>query len=109
MIHGAVLAQHGDARSIGLHDASDLDWKQEVWSHAVMGLQLQELYISPEIMTKGRWDALAEALLWSRQHAETLADVHRAFPATCTQELGRPYGWASWRAHMGFLGLRNPL
>ena len=105
MIHGTVLSKHGDARALGLHIANELDWAQEVWSHASLGLLLQELYISPDLMDPGRWDVLAEALRWARDHHSTLEDMHWAVGSGCGQE---PYGWAAWRDGLGFLTLRNP-
>ncbi|CAE7495146.1 clpX [Symbiodinium microadriaticum] len=105
MIHGAVLSKHGDARALGLHLANELDWAQEVWSHASLGLLLQELYVSPDLMDPGRWDVLAEALQWARKNSLTLEDTHWAIFRAC--EMG-PYGWAAWRDGLGFLTLRNP-
>ena len=106
MIHGSVLSKHGDARALGLHIANDLDWAQEVWSHASLGLLLQELYISPDLMDTPRWDVLSDALRWAREHFQTLEDMHRAVARGCGQE---PYGWAAWHSGLGFLTLRNPM
>jgi len=108
MIHGAVLAQHGDARALGLHQATKIDWAQEVWSHAAMGLLLQELYISTDLMTRERWDTLAEALNWSHTHASVLEDTHWALPVGCADDTFEPHSWAAWRGSIGFLTLRNP-
>ncbi|CAE7448080.1 clpX [Symbiodinium sp. CCMP2592] len=105
MIHGAVLSKHGDARALGLHLANELDWAQEVWSHASLGLLLQELYVSPDLMDPGRWDVLAEALQWARTNSLTLEDTHWAIFRACEVQ---PYGWAAWRDGLGFLTLRNP-
>eukprot|EP00811_Abedinium_folium_P020359 NODE_2933_length_2119_cov_9.851908.p1 GENE.NODE_2933_length_2119_cov_9.851908~~NODE_2933_length_2119_cov_9.851908.p1 ORF type:complete len:348 (-),score=113.28 NODE_2933_length_2119_cov_9.851908:167-1210(-) len=113
MIHGAIFAEHGEARAAELHKATELDWEQEVWSHAAMGLQLQELYISAELMTQSRWDKLAEALRWAREHAEIFEDTHWALqggPQGCRGGTFEPHGWAAWRheRRLGFVTLRNP-
>jgi len=108
MIHGAVLGDHGEALAARLHQANDLDWSQEVWSHAAMGLLLQELYISTNLMTNIMWDTLAEALRWSRENSKILEDTHWALPASCEKKGYKPHGWAAWRGHEGFLTLRNP-
>lgn len=107
MVHGVVLAQHGDARAHGLHQASELDWMQEVWSFVSMGLLLQELYVSAELMDPWRWDVTAEALAWGRRHAKLLEDSHWFLPATCLGQGFQPHGWAAWRGGMGFLTLRH--
>ena len=40
-----------------------------------MGLLLQELYISAELMLPKRWDVLASALQWADQNWEQLEDM----------------------------------
>ena len=96
MIHGAVLSKHGDARALGLHLANELDWAQEVWSHASLGLLLQELYVSPDLMDPGRWDVLAEALQWARKNSLTLEDTHWAIFRACVRlEQPGEMVWAS--------------
>merc|ERR1740121_2634797 len=66
MIHGVVLASHGDALHWGLDKHDPIDFAQEVWSFVGLGLQLQELYVAPRHMTAESWDLLAEGLRWAR-------------------------------------------
>jgi len=125
MVHGVILAGHGDALANQLHLMERYDWAQEVWSLAAMGLQLQELYISAKFMTKWAWDELAAALRWARSNWEILEDAHWAIPTTCfaaseekTADL-KPYAVAAYRsatptgmleanASTGFVFFRNP-
>lgn len=70
------------------------------------GANLQELYLTPEMMDSRAWDDVAEAVRWSRRRAGILADAHwvGGDPAR-----GEVYGYAAWRAGKGAtLGLRNP-
>lgn len=88
MVHGVVLATHGDAMYKGLNSLSSSekdknDWLQEVWSLAAMGFQLQELYISHQLLEPWSWALLAEALSWAKKHWEILEDAHWAIPANC--------------------------
>ena len=69
------------------------------------GTQLQELYISPQMMTPEMWDALAEAAKWSRENADVLVDTHWIGGDASK---GEPYGYASWSARKGILCVRNP-
>jgi hypothetical protein len=66
---------------------------------------LQELYITPELLSAADWDTLAEAAKWARANAETLKDTHwvGGDPAK-----GEVYGWAAWSEDAAILTLRNP-
>jgi hypothetical protein len=52
------------------------DFTNEVHDYFGTGTQLQELYISPSLLTERNWDVLAEAAKWSRRNAEVLKDTH---------------------------------
>jgi hypothetical protein len=101
MLHGIVYAQKAP------HLSTDPggDFRSEVRSYFGSGTQLQELYITPSLLTEANWDDLAEAAKWSRRNAATLKDTHWVG--------GDPrwlsvYGWASWSPQKGILTLRNP-
>lgn len=101
MLHGIIYARKADdlATDPG-HDFAD-----EVHSYFGSGTELQELYITPSLLSSADWDVLAEAARWSRANAATLRDTHwiGGDPGK-----GEPYGWASWSAEKGILVLRNP-
>jgi hypothetical protein len=102
MVQGICYAQLGTATKMGneLKDVVD-----EIRMLFACGTQLQELYVTPQMMTAPMWDALAEAASWSRRNADVLVDVHwiGGDPGE-----GQPYGYASWSPRMGILALRNP-
>lgn len=101
MVQGICYAQLGTATRM----ANDLkDIVDEIRMLFGSGTQLQELYVTPSMMTPPMWDALAEAASWSRRRAHVLVDVHwiGGDPGE-----GEVYGYASW-SHMGILVLRNP-
>lgn len=116
MVHGAVLAGHGDALANGLHMFDENDWAQEVWSLAAMGLQLQELYISAKFMKPWAWDELAAALKWAKEEWEVLQDAHWGVEAECAlaqkAKKFRPYSMAAYKGNttggLGFMMMRNP-
>ncbi|MDI6449893.1 enterotoxin [Anaerobaca lacustris] len=102
MVQGICYAQLGTATQM----ASDLgDLVDEIRMLFGSGTQLQELYVTPAMMTPAMWDALAEAAAWSRRNADVLVDVHwiGGDPGN-----GEPYGYASWSPRKGILVLRNP-
>jgi len=108
MIHGVVLASHGDALHWGLDTFDAIDFEQEVWSFVALGLQLQELYVAPRHMTAQAWDMLAEGLQWSRREAAVLRDSHWSFGDPTEREV---YCVASWDVETarGFLFIHNPI
>jgi len=107
MIHGVIVASHGDALHWGLSFFDEVDFTQEVWSFVALGLQLQELYIAPRYMTSQAWDIVAEGLQWASREASILRDSHWAFGDA---RLRQVYCVSSWdvAAARGFLFFHNP-
>jgi hypothetical protein len=69
------------------------------------GTQLQEFFVTPNMLTPQFWDAIAEAVRWMQDNSDVLADTHGigGDPGR-----GQPYGYASWSPRKGVLTLRNP-
>jgi hypothetical protein len=101
MLHGLIYAQYAHDLSTDPHN----DFPDEVHSYFGSGTQLQEMYITPSLLTPENWDTLAEAARWSRTHAATLKDVHWIGGDPDKLQV---YGWAAWTPHEGILTLRNP-
>jgi hypothetical protein len=101
MLHGIIYAKHAQ----GLDSDPSNDFRDEVRSYFGSGTQLQEMYISPALLSRQNWDDLAEAAKWSRDNAETLVDTHWVGGDPGRLEV---YGWASWSPKKGILVLRNP-
>ena len=101
MLHRLIYARHAE------HLDSDPggDFEDEVHDYFGTGTQLQEMYISPSLLTKKDWDVLAEAAKWSRANADTLVDTHWIGGDPAMLEV---YGWASWSPRKGIVVLRNP-
>ncbi|MGP8270453.1 MAG: enterotoxin [Terracidiphilus sp.] len=83
----------------------DPDLVDEVHTYFGGGTQLQELYITPSLLTSKDWDILAEAARWSRANAAVLKDTHWIGGDPGKLEV---YGWASWNVQKGIVVLRNP-
>jgi hypothetical protein len=101
MLHGIIYARYAD----GLNSDSNHVFKSEVRDYFGCGTQLQEMYITPALLTPENWDTLAEAAKWSRANADTLLDTHWIGGSPAEHQV---YGWASWSPRKGILTLRNP-
>ncbi|HVA64677.1 MAG TPA: enterotoxin, partial [Terriglobales bacterium] len=101
MLHGIVFAQH--ARRLSTDPNRDFD--AEVRSYFGTGTQLQEMYISHDLLGSAEWDVLAEAAQWARRNAATLVDTH--WIGGDPRQL-EAYGHAAWSPAGAILTLRNP-
>ncbi len=101
MLHGMIYAQH--AKNLGRDPGGD--FREEVRSYFGTGTQLQEMYITPALLSTDDWDAIARSANWSRERANTLRDTHWVGGDPGALE---PYGWASWSPERAVLVLRNP-
>jgi hypothetical protein len=101
MLHGIIYAKHANK----LNTDPGNDFRDDVRTYFGSGTQLQEMYISPELLTPQNWDDLAEAAKWARVNGEVLRDTHWVGGDPAKLEI---YGWASWSAKKSILVLRNP-
>jgi hypothetical protein len=101
MLHGMIYAKH--ARHLDTDPNND--FPDEVHDYFGTGTQLQEMYITPSLLSAEDWDTLAEAAKWSRENADVLVDTHWVGGDPAMLEV---YGWASWSPRKGILTLRNP-
>jgi len=101
MLHGIIYAQH----AVHLDTDPGQDFANEVHSYFATGTDLQEMYITPSLLTDKDWDTLAGAANWSRTNADVLRDTH-----WIGGDPGRldVYGWAAWSPKKAFITLRNP-
>ncbi|NQT40495.1 MAG: enterotoxin [Planctomycetes bacterium] len=102
MLHGPCI---GDRTNPAKMDRDEKSVADEIWTFFGSGTNLQELYISPKLLTPTMWDELAAAARWSRANTDVLVDTHwiGGDPGT-----GDVYGWASWHPRGGIVVLRNP-
>ncbi len=101
MLHGLIYARQAEK----LHDDPQNDFGDEIRAYFGTGTQLQEMYVTPSLLTPANWDALAESAQWARSNAATLLDTHWVGGDPLAVE---PYGHAAWSPELGILCLRNP-
>jgi hypothetical protein len=101
MLHGIIYAKSAK----NLNTDPQNDFQNEVRDYFGSGTQLQEMYITPTLLSNSNWDSLAEAAAWSRENAGVLVDTHWIGGDPGQLEV---YGWASWTLRKAILVLRNP-
>jgi hypothetical protein len=101
MLHGMIFARYAER----LGSDPGHDFPDEVHSYFGTGTQLQEMYITPSLLSPSDWDVLAETAKWSRANAQTLKDSHWIGGDPARLEV---YGWAAWSQQKAIVTLRNP-
>ena len=101
MLHGIVYARKARGLNVDPFD----DFASEVRSYFASGTGLQELYVSPDLLTERNWDDLAAAAGWARANAATLRDSHWIGGDPARLQV---YGWAAWSPGKAIVTLRNP-
>ena len=101
MLHGLIYAKQ--AKKLDTDPAHD--FTSEIRAYFGTGTQLQEMYVTPSLLTRENWDVLAESAKWSRANADVLADTH--WVGGDPRQL-QVYGHAAWSPRRGILSLRNP-
>jgi hypothetical protein len=101
MLHGLIYAQFAK----GLSSDPGHDFASEVQSYFGGGTQLQEMYITPSLLSSADWDMLARAANWSFRSRSILKDTHWIGGDPGKLEV---YGWAAWSPQGWIVTLRNP-
>lgn len=101
MLHGLIYAR----RANKLDTDPGNDFGSEIRAYFGTGTQLQEMYVTPALLSQANWDTLAEAANWSRRNADVLVDTHWLGGDPRRLEV---YGHAAWSPRRGILSLRNP-
>ena len=90
MHHGLVHGRCFQGEKVG---KAGPHLKSDARAYFGNGAMLQELYITPSMMTADAWDRVAEAAKWAHAHAEILVDSHWVGGDPLKLE---PYGYAAW-------------
>jgi hypothetical protein len=72
MHHGIIYAR----KAQGLNTDPGNDFADEVRSYFASGTGLQEMHVSPDLLSEQNWDDLAAAAKWARTNAAVLRDSH---------------------------------
>jgi hypothetical protein len=102
MFHGVILGhkyQGAETAKAGNNMTS------EFRSYFALGTNLQELYLSPDLMNAKAWDDLAASIRWNKKHAAVLRDSHWV---SGNPNKSEPYCYAAWKENEGVICMRNP-
>jgi hypothetical protein len=102
MTHGIIK---GNLEMLGGREEPLDKFTNEALLYFARGVSMWELYISPDILTDGEWNAMSEAMHWARDR----------FPILSTTEMaggdptkGATYGYVHFRGVKGIVAARNP-
>ncbi|MBU0606666.1 MAG: hypothetical protein KKI08_02215, partial [Armatimonadetes bacterium] len=102
MTHGII---HGKLCKLGGAEETLREFSDMTVLYYGRGVQLKELYISPEIMDEARWRVLGQATRWAVTNAPVL---RRTVMVGGDPRKGEPYGYVHWQGEGGIVVLRNP-
>ena len=102
MHHGIVHGRCFQGEKVG---KSGADLKHDARAFFANGTSLQELYLTPSMVTAEAWNRVAEAAKWAHANADVLRDVHWTGGDPLHLQV---YGYAAWSPRKGTLMLRNP-
>eukprot|EP00039_Didymoeca_costata_P008687 m.115034 g.115034 ORF g.115034 m.115034 type:complete len:295 (-) comp14188_c0_seq3:2032-2916(-) len=91
MLHGVIFAK--DAWDLNIPNQT-LHFVNDVRAAFGSGTMLQELYITPSLMSPDNWDSVAEAVMFARRMEKTLVDSHWIGGNPIKGEI---YGWGAFR------------
>jgi len=102
MTHGIIK---GTLEKLGGENEPLDKFTNEALLYFARGVSMWELYISPDILTDGEWDAMAQSMQWARDRFPVLS--------TTTMIGGDPkaretYGYVHFRGAEGVIAARNP-
>ncbi|MDH5405395.1 MAG: hypothetical protein OEX80_02530, partial [Candidatus Aminicenantes bacterium] len=69
------------------------------------GVSMYELYISPDILTEGEWNAIARSIVWAKDRFPILTNTEMIGGDPGKRE---PYGYAHFKGDRGIIAARNP-
>ena len=102
MMHGIVSGRHFQGEQVA---KAGTHLKHEARSYFAAGISLQELYLTPSLMSPEAWDDVAAAAKWAQANADVLPDAHWVGGDPLKLQ---PYGYAAWNPRKATLMVRNP-
>ena len=102
MTHGIIK---GRLNFLGGKDESLHSFSNEVMMYFGRGVMMWELYVSPELLSNGEWEAIASAIKWAKDNKDVLTKTKMILGDPLKRE---PYGYIHFKKDKGILLLRNP-
>ncbi len=103
MTHGIIK---GHLQKLG-GEAEALDkFTDETLVYVARGVSMWELYISPDLLTDGEWEAMARSLRWARDRFPVLTQTEMVGG---DPSRGEAYGYVHFQGSRGIVVARNPV
>lgn len=102
MTHGII---HGKYCRLGGEQETLREWSDCSVLYYGRGVQLKELYVTPEMMDRERWDILGAATRWAIEESELMNQVVMVGGSPAAGEV---HGYVHWLGDRGLIVLRNP-
>jgi hypothetical protein len=102
MTHGVIK---GNLERLGGADDPIDKFTNDAVFYVARGISMIELYISPDLLTEGEWNAIGGAIRWARDRSDVLANTHMTGGDPTNREA---YGYLHFKGQKGILALRNP-
>jgi len=102
MIHGIIK---GRLENISKGGESLETFTNNAILYFARGVSMWELYISPDILTDGEWNALSQSIKWANNRFKILSQTFMVGKNPAT---GNTYGFLHFSANKGIIAVRNP-
>jgi hypothetical protein len=102
MTHGIIK---GNLERLGGEDDPLDKFTNDAVFYVARGISMIELYISPDLLSEGEWNAIGGAISWARDRQAILANTQMTGGNPTNRE---PYGYVHFKNSRGILALRNP-
>ncbi|MGA3014966.1 MAG: alpha-galactosidase, partial [Bacteroidales bacterium] len=102
MTHGIIK---GNLERLGGEDDPLDKFTNDAVFYVARGISMIELYISPDLLKEGEWNAIGKAINWARDRHEVLSNTYMTGGDPSKRE---PYGYVHFKGSNGILTLRNP-
>lgn len=102
MTHGIIK---GNLEKLGGEEEPLDKFTNEVVLYLARGVSMWELYISPDILTDGEWNAMAGAIRWAKDRFDVLSTTEMVGGDPKKRET---YGYVHFKGNKGIIAARNP-
>jgi hypothetical protein len=102
MTHGIIK---GNLQMLGGKQEPLDKFTNEVLLYFARGVSMWELYISPDILNEGEWDALGNAMHWAKDRFPILSSTEMVGGDPTRRET---YGYVHFNGSKGVIAARNP-
>jgi hypothetical protein len=102
MTHGIIK---GRLNFLGGKNEELNSFSNEVMMYFGRGVMMWELYVSPDLLSDGEWDAISNSLKWAKANKDLLSRTKMILGDPLKRE---PYGYVHLTKEKGIVLLRNP-